>query len=295
MTLAQMQYFAAVCEYGSIIRASEMLHISQPTISMSIRDLEHEFGITLFNRVSKKLVLTQEGIYVYQQVSDILKRIQVLSVYMNDMGTQNRPLTIGIPSIAGAFIFSHVLKDFRSEHPEIALDILKCDSTSISDLLNNNTLSIGISVEKDTLNEELESHRILSSDFYFCVGKDHPLAKKDSISIEDLADTPIILNNSKSYLTVEIKERFYRSNIKPNIITFAPEVALVQVMLRDNKCGTFFYKELADSIPDIVSIPLADPLHVSFSLYWNKNSVSKSTRLLINYIISKSETSFEAK
>ncbi len=275
MTLAQMQYFAAVYEYGSIIKASEMLHISQPTISMAIRDLENEFGISLFDRISKKLVPTQEGIYVYEQISDILNRIYTLTTYMHDTGTKKHPLTIGIPSIAGTFIFSTIINDFRDKYPEIALDILKCDSTSIANLLNNNTLSIGISVEKDTLNEEMQSFRILSSEFLFCVSKDHPLASKEMVSVEDLKDVPIILNDSKSYLTVEIKERFYKKNLSPNIISFAPEVALVQMMLRDNKCGAFFYRELADSIPDIVAIPLEEPLPVSFSIYWNKKAVSK--------------------
>ena len=63
MTITQMQYFVAVCEYGTISKSAEMLHISQPSISLAIKDLEEQLGVTLFDRENKRFQLSQE-IYV---------------------------------------------------------------------------------------------------------------------------------------------------------------------------------------------------------------------------------------
>ena len=67
MTITQMQYFVAVCEYGTISKSAEILHISQPSISLAIKDLEEQFGVILFERENKRLVLSEEGKHMSQK------------------------------------------------------------------------------------------------------------------------------------------------------------------------------------------------------------------------------------
>ena len=76
MTITQMQYFVAVCEYGTISKSAEMLHISQPSISLAIKDLEEQLGVTLFDRENKRFQLSQEGKYMYEVTKDILRKLE---------------------------------------------------------------------------------------------------------------------------------------------------------------------------------------------------------------------------
>ncbi len=76
MKLTQLHYFVTVCRYGSIARAVDVLHISQPSISAVIRELEYEFGVNLFIREGKTLVLTHEGQILFEQAEDLLKHAE---------------------------------------------------------------------------------------------------------------------------------------------------------------------------------------------------------------------------
>ena len=80
MTLVQLKYFQTVCKYNNITRASNELHISQPSLSNAIKDLEKEFGISLFYRFSKGLVLTEEGSLFLEETNHLLEHADLFLV-----------------------------------------------------------------------------------------------------------------------------------------------------------------------------------------------------------------------
>ncbi|MFR3347575.1 MAG: LysR family transcriptional regulator, partial [Christensenellales bacterium] len=79
MKISQLRYFMTVCRYNNITKAAEELYVSQPAISSSIKDLETEFGVKLFYRQNNKLLLTDEGEYFLDKVTDILGAVDILS------------------------------------------------------------------------------------------------------------------------------------------------------------------------------------------------------------------------
>lgn len=295
MTITQMQYFVAVCEYGSISKSSEIIHISQPTISMAIKTLEEEFGIALFTRESRKLIMTQEGVYVYNQVIDILKKIEDLSTYMSEIGKHQSHLSLGIPVFSGAFLCADALKQFRIDHEDILLYVLECSSMEAIDKLNNGSLSAAIIVDRSlAINNDIEKVPLLETCFKICMGPKHPLAGKKSISIEDLLNYPLVMNKEDSYMTTEVKKRFWNKGYVPNISMFVPKLSLIRNCLADNNSLTFLYSDLANSLHDIVSIPLDEDFLVTFALVWNKNKAkSKKLQYLLDSIKNQEFKNYE--
>jgi DNA-binding transcriptional LysR family regulator len=289
MTIIQMQYFAAVCEYGSISRSAEVLHISQPSISMAIKDLEKEFGIILFHRENKQLRISQEGMYIYERIKDILNRINSLEVQMADIGSQQSRLCLGIPNFTGMYLFFNLMGDFHHENPGINFEVKQCSSSMAFKMLDNGSCVAAIIVEPDTIPDNLDKHPVLSSEFVYCVNSSHPLAGVKSVSLSEIQNEPLILSEEESFMTKQIKKHFYDEGLVPNTLLYAAQLPLIKEFVYSGKAGTFLSKELAETFPEIATIQLKEKISVNFSLVWNKDrSRSRDARVLIDYIIARS-------
>ena len=109
MTLNQLRYFCTASRCHSITKAAEELYVTQPTISMAIRDLEIEFGISLFSRKGNQLSLTQEGESFYKKATYILQYCNELQADYSSMSRVKPPLRIGIPPMLSTVFFPELL------------------------------------------------------------------------------------------------------------------------------------------------------------------------------------------
>lgn len=288
MTITQMQYFAAVCQYGSVSKAAEALHLSQPSISIAIKDLEKKFGLTLFHRENKQLKISQEGIYFNERIKGILNQIESLEIQMTDMGSHLNRLCIGIPNFTGMLLFPILMADFHHEYPDIGFEVTQCSSSVALKMLEDGSCDIAITVEPDIIPENFETLRVLSSEFVYCIHSGHPLAGATSIPLSDICHEPLILNQEESFMTKQIKKRFYDKGLVPNILLYAAQLPLIKDLVCSGKAGTFLCRELAETLPEIVSIPLTERIPVNFSLLWKKDSTrSKKAWVLLNYIAAR--------
>lgn len=98
MTLTQMRYFYEVCKWSSITKAAASLHISQPTVSIAMADLEKESGLNLFRREGKKLSLTEDGSLLLSKITPILANLQQLDRDIKDMAQNKKPHSSRSPS-----------------------------------------------------------------------------------------------------------------------------------------------------------------------------------------------------
>ncbi len=291
MTITQMQYFVAAYEYGGISKAAEILHISQPSVSMAIRDLEKEYGITLFHRDNKQFRITQEGIYIYDTMKNILNQVDALETHMVNIGERNKQFCLGIPNFTGMYLLSTFVDGFRTEHPDIPFDISQGNAERAYHMLDKGTCSAAIVVESIPIPEKYESRRILSSEFVYCVSADHPLANRESVTFQDIQNEPLVLNHEDAFLTKQVKQSFLNAGLVPNILLYGIQLSLIREFVQSGKAGTFLTKELAEGFPEMVGIKLEEKIPINFSLVWPRNKCkSKKEQALINYIILKSET-----
>ena len=162
MTLNQLRYFCTASRCHSITKAAEELYVTQPTISMAIRDLEIEFGISLFSRKGNQLSLTQEGESFYKKATYILQYCNELQADYSSMSRVKPPLRIGIPPMLSTVFFPELLMAFHEKHPEIrviqiALPDAYVEHGNVSvlrEMLGINSDSVIRRIETEFLNEK---------------------------------------------------------------------------------------------------------------------------------------------
>jgi len=273
MKISQMQYFQAVCKYNSISKAAEALYVSQPTISISIRELESEFGTSLFTRVNKQLILTQEGAYFLKKSNEILEQISALTLQMRNMGRHKHIIRLSLLPILGSFLFPEIIENFRNKYPDIEIIIQECGSTQASKNIENDDCDLAMIIADQEKSDQLDGITFLKTEYVYCVNKSHPMAGLEQIDFELLGEQSLMLFKNDTYLTREIKKHFYHLGIVPKILLYAVHLPLIIELLSSGKDGTIQTKETASRLPNIVAIPLVDSISVTYALVWKKNKM----------------------
>jgi len=271
MTLIQLKYFLAACEYTNLSRAADELHISQPTISQAIKDLEKEFEIDLFNRQGQKFTLTSAGEFFLSHVAVILKSTEQLNLQMHDF-KQSNVINIGISPIMCSILLPPIYQELKESYPSLKINISEHNSDVLIDDLLNNKIELAImgfeNIDLKNFNVMLVAH----IDIVFCANRTNPLTRKSSIAYEDLNREPLILNNSDSIETQLILKKFKEKNIEPNIILFSDHLHTIDHMINHEIASSLLYKTIIHrGHSSIITVPLSEPLSVSIGLVWRKN------------------------
>ena len=208
MTLNQLRYFCTASRCHSITKAAEELYVTQPTVSVAIRDLEIEFGISLFYRKGNQLILTQEGESLYEKATYILQYCNELQADYSSMARVKPPLRIGIPPMLSTVFFPELLIAFHQEHPEIALLLEEYGSVRACNLVQDDTLDLAL-VNMEQYNIDKFHNAILANDqIVFCVSNDHRLADKEVVTTKEMSKESLIFFNADSVQNQLLKTRF---------------------------------------------------------------------------------------
>lgn len=200
MTLTQLEYFCTVCRYHSITRAADALYVSQPTISTSIRDLENEFHLKLFNHGKNRISLTSDGEAFYEKAEFILKQAQELYNDFSNIEVKRHPLRIGIPPMISTVFFPRVTDLFQEKY-NIPIQLLEYGSLRARTLVDNEQLDVAMA-NMDFYNLDKYNSYIMMEDRYvYCVSKTHRYACEKEITMDMLKDESIILFNTDSVQT----------------------------------------------------------------------------------------------
>ena len=270
MTLAQLRYFCTAARYHSITQAAKALFVTQPTISIAIRDLEKEFSITLFTHSENRLTLTEEGEAFYHKVAAILANCEDLQAEYSAPDTAKAVVRIGIPPMLSMLFFPELLEAFHEQHPDVWLELQEFGSVRACDLVQSDMLDIGL-INMEIPNVDKFQNRILTSEpLYFCVCSGHRFEKEKEFHLEMLEGEPLILYNQDSVQNRILQDRFSALGIKPRIVMRSSQIPTILKFLRKGNCGCFFYKGLLPFFPEVIGIPLAAGIQTRAGLIWRK-------------------------
>lgn len=282
ITISQMKYFLEVCKHMNVTRASETLHISQPSISNSIRDLEDELGVNLFHRVKMRLSLTKEGEIFQERCGKILSELDLLYEYMKDLGNKRNRIRLGVPPMIGTFLFPSIFEGFREAYPDIEIEIAEYGSRKIREMIINEALDIAIAIAEQQKDTQFNALPILKTTLLFAVDATHELSGQEAIRLEELDGRSIVQFQDDSDQTIILNDRFSRLNIRPKVLLASSQLYTIKKIIANGKAGAFLFREIASQEPDIVGIPLADPIVMDICLIWKKgrHMFSDTTKLL---------------
>jgi DNA-binding transcriptional LysR family regulator len=217
ITFRQLAAFRAVVETGTVTQAAEMLHVSQPAVSRMLGDLEHELGFKLFRRANRQIVPTAEGLAFHHEVQRAfvsLKEIAEAGRAIREYRTGQLRL-ISIPSVA-ASIVPRLLAGFTRAHPDINVVLEVQPAPRIFEWLVSMQFDLGISALPAD-NALLAATPILLGDAVCVLPPRHPLAKKDVIRPEHLADETFISFRSDSHFRFRVDAVFDQARVRRSL------------------------------------------------------------------------------
>ena len=284
MELRQLEYFQMASRLRNITRAAERLRVSQPNITVAIKKLETELGIQLFDRSQKQLSLTPEGAVFLSRVETALHCLHDAVIEVNDFKQlQKGVIKIGIPPMMGAYLFPKIFSGFQSLHPALDVMLYEEGSISIRDMLDRDELDFGIVITSNAA-PTLNILPMASSQLMVCVPTSSELANKKSISIEDIANSNLIIMKTGSYLRQILHERFKSFDISPNIVLESGQITTIKGLISHNVGIAFLLDFIVRDTEDICAIPLEEPIFVDIGLAWKKERyVSKAAQAFINF------------
>ena len=193
MELRVLQYFLAVTREQSISGAAESLHLSQPTLSRQLKDLEDEFGKQLLIRGNRRITLTEEGMILRKRAEEIMELVQKAE---HEIATSDDfiagDITIGAGETDGIRFLARAAKTLQEQYPDIHLHIISGDGESVEENLDRGLIDFGFMCrEIDTA--KYEYLKVPGNDsFGILMRRDSPLAEKDFVVPKDLWDKPLI-------------------------------------------------------------------------------------------------------
>lgn len=193
MNLRHLTIFKTVCEEGSITGAAKVLSMTQPAISHAINELEESVGTSLFDRVSRRVIINENGKFYLSKVIPLLELYQDLENYSGSLHLQ-APLRIGSCVTLGSYLLPKAVSSFAVTNPEIQLRITVNNSQEITRMLLKNELDIGL-VEGVIADEQLEKIPFSSYPMAVICAPAHPLAERQAqpVALDRLIQEPLLL------------------------------------------------------------------------------------------------------
>lgn len=197
MEIRVLRYFLAVAQEGSVTRVARALHLTQPTLSRQIRELEEELGQTLFSRGGRELSLTREGLLLRQRAEEIVGLAEITEKEFRSLGekTVSGDLSLGCGESKALSFVTDALKVLQDEHPLIIPHFFSGNGEIVMDRLDKGLLDFAVLMGAENT-ERYSSLPLPNHDTWgLLMDKDDPMAQKKAITAEDLLDIPLILSS----------------------------------------------------------------------------------------------------
>lgn len=293
MELRVLKYFLTIADEQNISKAADLIHITQPTLSRQIMDLEAELGVELFerNRQNRKFLLTDEGTRFYNYANQIVQLSEkTLDEFRNDKSEVFGKIFIGAGETKSFESVANAVKKIRETHPKIEIHIYSGDASIISEKLDRGLCDFAVFIGLRSI-EKYNFIPLPRKDIWGLITKrDNPLSKYKKIRKENLLEhyEPILLSQ-QALSKKELLDWFGGPNSmeKYNLVGSYNLIYNASVLIQAGFCSTISFDKLANtsSESDLCFIPLDPPVKSEAVLAWRKDfRLSKQAQLLLDEI-----------
>ena len=195
MDIRVLRYFLAICQEGNMSRAAQVLHVTQPTLSRQIADLERELGCTLFVRGSRAVTPTEKGLYLRRRAEEIIALADQTELDLSrDDAVVEGDVYIGAGESEGMRVLAATMRRFQEQHPHVRFHVRSGNSINVVEWLERGLVDFAVLMSYPDINR-FEHVRLSPTDAWgVLMPSDHPLASKQTVAPDDLLDVPLILS-----------------------------------------------------------------------------------------------------
>lgn len=211
----RLQVFHTVATRLNFTRAAAELFITQPAVTRHIHELEQHFKVKLFDRNGTRIRLTPAGRRLLQHTEELFALYRNIEFNMGSFNQQHSgQLRLGGSMTAAPYIIPPILADFHRRYPEIRMTLVTGNTQQIEQALLDKEIDLGI-VEGHSRNTAIRYTEFVKDEIVLVANPAHPLAKKQSIKLEDLLQTPLLLREPGSGTLEVVTHALKKAGIKP--------------------------------------------------------------------------------
>lgn len=263
MEIHQLTYFVAVAETGSFSRAAERCNIAQPSLSQQIQKLEQELGEPLFDRLTRRVVLTDAGRALLPRAATILAELQDIKHTMKqEADTSRGTLSVGfIPTIA-PFVLPRVIRRFSQEFPQARLSVHEDLTEALVRDLVDGKLDVGIT-STPIHNKLIRTQELLTEPLLVASSSEHEIITRASLYVKELDEYPFIALSEVHCLGEQVQNFCYQQHLELKIVCHTAQLVTVQncvamglgvslvpqALALSDKSEQVFYRSLSDAAP----------------------------------------------
>lgn len=285
MTLRSLEIFVKVAELKSMNGAAEELFISQPSVSGAIADLEKEFNVLLFERLNKRIYITEAGKQLLVYARRMLSIKGEIERNMRDID-ELTPIRVGATVTIGTSILPEVIKRLNKIDIQVKID----DTSTIEQCILNNSLDIGL-VEGRVQNRDIQITSFMKDELMCICKNSGEFKNKESITMEEVLDYPLIFREKNSGTRLVIDEAIEKvvtnTGKKANIIWDCNNTQTIISGVKNGLGISILSPKLVENIQGIKAIPITDAkISRDFLMIMHKDKVlSRNMKKMVQELI----------
>jgi LysR family transcriptional regulator, hydrogen peroxide-inducible genes activator len=260
MELQQLRYFCAIADTGSFSRAAQKTHVSQPSLSQQIRKLEDELGTRLFDRLGRTVELTELGRAFLPRARAVLRDLEAARTDVMERKTSiSGPISVGvIPTIAPYFL-PPILATFSRKYPEVRVTVAEEITPVLLERLRAGTMDLAVvALPLQARIHEFQSFPLMAEKLYAVLPKQHALAKRRAVSLDELQDDPFLLLRDGHCFRETAVAACKRARLNPKIIFESGQFSSILSMVSAGLGVSIVPAMALEKRPGCQYVPLAD-------------------------------------
>jgi DNA-binding transcriptional LysR family regulator len=279
MDLRQLRYFVAIAEAGNLTRAAARVHVTQPSLSQAMRELEEEIGCDLFVRRARGVELTDGGRALVLHAREILQRaLEAPAAARSAAAGEGGELVVGFTGSSVFGVLPGLIGRFRARHPAVTVSLREMLTDVQLESLREHRIDVGLS--RPAAGEPgIASRTIARLPFVVALPVRHPLASQRSVALKALADLPLILPQRRrgpGFYT-QLMTLLNRAGVVPRVVHEAAHMPTMVGMVGAGLGIAVVSAELANlEVRDVIYRPLEGGEGVDLALIWRRGDSSRT-------------------
>jgi LysR family transcriptional regulator, low CO2-responsive transcriptional regulator len=228
----QLRAFVTLARRGSFTLAAKELHLSQSAVSHSMKALETDIGCRLFDRLGKKVLLTQAGEQLLEHADRIMREMSAARESITHLSKWGRTrLRIGASTTACQYILPAVLREFQKQYPQANVLVEPSDTPEAMELLRNNTIDLALALEPKR-DDDFEFHQLFSDEMHFVMAPNHPWALAGRATREEIPKQRYVLYHKTSYTYQLVQDYFRVEDMVLNTVMHLGSMEAIKEMVK---------------------------------------------------------------
>ena len=257
MELRVLRYFLAVAREENITKAAALLHVTQPTLSRQLMQLEEELGVKLFRRSQYRVVLTDDGMLLRRRAQEIVELADKAERELQHLDAElTGEIAIGCGESVGMTFLSEHIRAFRRLHRQVQFRIYSANADDVKERIEKGLLDMGLLTEPVDIGRYAFLRTPQKDRWGVLLPKEHPLAQKSTVTPNDLLGVPLLLS-SDTYDKIEVAATF-------NLILNAANMV-------KNGVGAALCYDFGNLSDALEFVPLSPKLETGTVLAWKKD------------------------